>query len=130
MIGQVQGNKMARILLVEDEDAVRDFVARALEMDRHEVVKADNGEDGLARLEAQGGEIDLLLSDIQMPAMDGIALAEAAKRRLPALPILLMTGYAEQRERAESLQSIVRDVIQKPFTLAQIRSLVNAAIAA
>lgn len=121
---------MAKILLVEDEDAVRDFVARALEMDRHIVVRADNGGEGLACANELAGELDLLLTDIQMPAMDGIALAKAVAERVPGLPILLMTGYAEQRERAEGLQSIVRDVIQKPFTLAQIRSQVNDAIAA
>ncbi len=63
-----------------------------------------------------------------MPLMDGIALALATARGWPTLPILLMTGYADQRERAANLDALVRDVVTKPFTLAQIRAAVNAAL--
>jgi CheY-like chemotaxis protein len=64
-----------------------------------------------------------------MPMMDGIALALAAARDFPALPILLMTGYADQRERASGLDAIVRDVIAKPFTLDDIRGAVTRTLA-
>ncbi len=66
-----------------------------------------------------------MLSDIRMPLMDGIAMALAAKRDFPDLVILLMTGYAEQRERAKSLENIVVDVLTKPFGLAELRSTVT-----
>jgi two-component system, cell cycle response regulator CpdR len=59
------------------------------------------------------GRFDLLLTDIKMPMMDGIALALAASRDYPALPILLMTGYADQRERASGLELLIRDVIRE-----------------
>jgi len=59
-----------------------------------------------------------------MPIMDGIALALAAKRDYPELTILLMTGYADQRERARGLESIVADVLTKPFSLAELRATV------
>ena len=65
-----------------------------------------------------------------MPIMDGIALALAAGRDYPALPILLMTGYADQRERASDLQLLIRDVIAKPFTLATICDAVREALGA
>ena len=59
-----------------------------------------------------------------MPLMDGIALALAAKQQFPELTIMLMTGYAEQRERAKSLESIVAEVMAKPFTIAELRATV------
>ncbi len=65
-----------------------------------------------------------------MPVMDGIALALAAGRDYPALVILLMTGFADQRERAHGLSALVHDVITKPFSLATIRSAVEGALTA
>ncbi len=63
-----------------------------------------------------------------MPIMDGIALALAAARDYPDLTILLMTGYADQRERAHGLDAIIHDVITKPFTLAGLRGAVEEAL--
>jgi two-component system, cell cycle response regulator CpdR len=119
---------MARILITEDEDALRSFVARALRLDGHETVEAGDGADGLARLKDQS--FDLLLSDIRMPVMDGIELTHHASAAFPQLKILLMTGYAEQRERADDLSGKVVDVISKPFTLPDIRKAVAQALAA
>src|SRR5258705_9306925 len=65
-----------------------------------------------------------------MPVMDGIALALTAARDFPELTILLMTGFADQRERAHGLNAIVHDVITKPFSVADIRAAVAAALAA
>jgi two-component system, cell cycle response regulator CpdR len=65
-----------------------------------------------------------------MPIMDGIALALAAARDYPDLTILLMTGYADQRERAHGLDALIHDVISKPFSLAEIKSAVAEALAA
>ena len=64
-----------------------------------------------------------------MPVMDGIALAPVAAGDYPQMTILLMTGYADQRERAHSLDALIHDVISKPFTLPQIREAVNEALA-
>jgi CheY-like chemotaxis protein len=121
---------MARILVAEDEAALRDLVARALTMDGHEVKTANDGAEALDLLTRDGTAFELLLTDIRMPVMDGIALALAAARDNPSLSILLMTGYAEQRERACGLETLIRDVITKPFTLATIRGAVNGALAA
>ena len=115
---------MARILIAEDDEPVRGFVKRALEMDGHHVVAEADGAAALDRLVDEKGEFDMILSDIRMPLMDGIALALAAGRDFPNLPILLMTGFADQRERAHDLEAIIEDVITKPFSLAEIRAAV------
>lgn len=119
---------MARILLVEDDDSVRAFVKRALEMDGHAISTAEDGSVALETLHREAGEFDLIVSDIKMPVMDGIALALNSARDFPALPILLMTGYADQRERAHGLDQLVRDVVLKPFTLAEIRTAVKRSL--
>jgi two-component system, cell cycle response regulator CpdR len=116
---------MARILLAEDEEAVRAFVRRALEQDGHQVSEASDGGLALDALQAEPGGFDLLLSDIRMPVMDGIALALAAARDFPQMPIILMTGFADQRERAANLEALIEDVISKPFALADLRVLVG-----
>lgn len=120
---------MARILLVDDEEPVRALLKRGLEMDGHAVVTAEDGGDGLDRLTEAGGAFDLMLTDIRMPIMDGIALALAARRDHPDLTILLMTGYADQRERARGLDAIVFDVLTKPFSLDEMRAAVSRALA-
>lgn len=119
---------MARILITEDEDSLRSFVARALRLDGHQTDEAADGAEGLEMLES--GTYDLLLSDIRMPVMDGIELAHRAADAYPAMKILLMTGYAEQRERADDLMSKIVDVVSKPFTLPDIRTAVADALAA
>jgi DNA-binding response OmpR family regulator len=116
---------MARILLVDDEEPVRGFLRRALEMDGHAVVTAEDGGEGLERLQEEAGAFDLLITDIRMPIMDGIALALAAKRDFPNVTVLLMTGFADQRERAKNLDAIVADVLTKPFSLSDLRATVR-----
>jgi CheY-like chemotaxis protein len=119
---------MARILIAEDDEPVRRFVKRALEMDGHEVEAEADGAAALDRVVEEQGAFDLLLSDIRMPLMDGIALALSIGRDYPGLPILLMTGFADQRERAHDLEAIIEDVVTKPFSLAEIRAAVAQAL--
>jgi two-component system cell cycle response regulator CpdR len=119
---------MARILLAEDDTAVRDFVRRALEMDGHDVVPVSDGGEALERALSPIDSFDLLLSDIRMPVVDGLALALQVGRERPDLPILLMTGYAEHRDKAYGLDALIKGVIQKPFTLEYIRNQVRDAL--
>ncbi|MGY3583489.1 two-component system cell cycle response regulator CpdR [Bradyrhizobium sp. USDA 4341] len=121
---------MTRVLIADDEDSMRSLVARAIAMDGHETVTAQDGAEALEMLTRDEGAFDLLLTDIQMPVMDGIALALTAARDFPALKILLMTGFAHQRERASGLEAIVHDVVTKPFSVADIRTAVANALAA
>ncbi len=121
---------MPRVLIADDEDSMRALVARAIAMDGHDTVTAQDGAEALDILTRENGAFDLLLTDIQMPVMDGIALALSAARDFPNLTILLMTGYAAQRERASNLNAIAHDVITKPFSVADIRTAVADALAA
>ncbi len=115
---------MARILIAEDEEAARVFLARALELDGHSIHAVADGAAALEYLKG-GAEADLLLTDISMPVMDGIALALAVSRDRPALPILLMTGFADQRERASGLDALIRGVVVKPFEIEGVRAKVR-----
>jgi two-component system cell cycle response regulator CpdR len=119
---------MARIVVAEDEEGLRGFVVRALALDGHDVTAAADGGEALELIAQHEGRFDLLLADIRMPVMDGIALALAAARDYPEMTILLMTGYADQRERAHGLDALIHDVVSKPFTLSQIRNAVNLAL--
>jgi CheY-like chemotaxis protein len=119
---------MARILIAEDDDTVRAFIVRALGGDGHELTEVADGTTALAMLNSSNGGFDLLLSDVKMPGMDGIELALAAGRRHPDIAIMLMTGYADQRERAYGLDALVHDVISKPFSVDQIACVVREAL--
>ena len=121
---------MPKILIADDEDSMRQLVARAIAMDGHQTVTAQDGAEALEILTREDGAFDLLLTDIQMPIMDGIALALSAARDFPDLTILLMTGFADQRERASNLNALVHDVVTKPFSVADIRTAVADALAA
>lgn len=120
---------MARILIADDEESMRLLVARAIAMDGHETVTAEDGGHALEILVQEDGAFDLLLTDIKMPIMDGIALALTVARDFPKLTILLMTGFADQRERASGLDAIIHDVVTKPFSVAEIRAAVAEALA-
>jgi DNA-binding response OmpR family regulator len=120
---------MARILLAEDDDNVRQFVARALEHAGHDVVVAEDGGIAAEIADSEGGNFDLLLSDIRMPVMDGIELALQVAPRFPQMLIVLMTGFADQRERAHGLDALIYDVIAKPFSLADLIAKVADALA-
>ena len=121
---------MARILIAEDEEPLRMLTARALTDSGHEVVTAVDGADALDIVTREGGRFDLLLTDIRMPLMDGIALALSVARDHPKIIIMLMTAYADQRERAANLDALIHDVVLKPFTLAEIKAAVAGALAA
>ena len=110
--------RAAKILVAEDDSTVREFVVRALRQQGYEVAAVG---DGLEALNALGAErFDLLLADIVMPELDGIALALKVAKDYPDMPVLLMTGYSAERQRAHNLDALIHDVITKPFTLRQI----------
>ena len=119
---------MAKILIAEDDDLVRSLVMRALGEDGHDLTATADGAAALETLDRHHGDFDLLLTDVKMPRMDGIALALAAGRRHPEVAIMLMTGYADQRERAHGLDALVHDVIAKPFSVEQIKGAVREAL--
>ena len=105
---------MARILLPEDDSSLRLFLSRALEGAGHEVVQADSGHAALPVLETGG--IDLLLTDIVMPGLDGIELAQRARAMTPGLRVLFITGFAAVAFDRASAPADAR-VLSKPFHL-------------
>jgi CheY-like chemotaxis protein len=131
---------MARILLAEDDKAVQSFVSRALAHRGHAVTAVDDGLQALEALhEAGDGDragagdeagFDLLITDIVMPGLDGIALALRVARDRPNLPILMMTGYSAERQRAHNLEELICRVITKPFNLEQICKAAEEVLAA
>ncbi len=119
---------MARILIAEDDTAVREFVGRALAHAGHDV---DTAEDGLQALDRLGEQdYDLLITEIVMPGLDGIALALKVAKEKPDISILMMTGYAAERQRAHNLDTLIHRVIAKPFSLRQICDAAKDALAA
>jgi two-component system, cell cycle response regulator CpdR len=109
---------MAHILVAEDDASVSAFLSRALRRQGHEVTAVLDGSAALTAL--AGGSFELMLTDIVMPGIDGIALALKASRDHPRMKILLMTGFSSERQRAHNLEALVHRVIPKPFTLEEI----------
>ncbi len=118
---------MAKILLAEDEVAVREFVRRALTHNGHQVTAVDGGRAALLVLAET--EFDLMLTDIVMPGIDGIDLALRGAETHPGMAILLMTGYAAERQRAHCIERLAHRVIAKPFSLRDICAAVNETLA-
>ena len=103
-----------RILLAEDEEAMRTYLARALENAGYEVVAVDRGTEALPHLEST--HFDLLLSDIVMPEMDGIELAQHCSEVSPATKVMFITGFAAVSLKASREQPRSK-VLSKPFHL-------------
>ncbi|HEX8057777.1 MAG TPA: response regulator, partial [Novosphingobium sp.] len=116
------------ILLVEDEDTVRMVAERALTRQGYQVTSARDGEEGLEAVET-GGQFDLVLSDVVMPSMDGPAMAREIRKLAPDLPVLFMSGYAEEQLRRQiDIENV--HFIPKPFSVQQICDKVGAVLAA
>jgi two-component system, cell cycle response regulator CpdR len=122
-----EGN-MARILLAEDDAATRDLVQRALGLDGHTVTVTQDGSEALEKLQATPKGFDVLITDVQMPGLDGVALVEKGLAISGSLRVVLMSGFADELTRADHLRPKIARIITKPFTLEQIRSAVKAAL--
>ncbi len=120
---------MARILLADDDGAMRDIIARTLESSGHQVTATIGGIEAVEALQASATKFDLLLTDVQMPGIDGLELAKRAMRFDPALKVILMSGFVDQLARSSELGSSRVATIVKPFTLDQIRRVVGQLLA-
>jgi two-component system cell cycle response regulator CpdR len=116
---------MAQILLADDDATTRALVKRALESDGHAVTVTQDGGEALEQLKEGGPKFDLLVTDVEMPMIDGVALAERAFPLQPGLRVLLMSGFADQLDRAKDMVGPHVAVISKPFTLDQVRESVR-----
>jgi two-component system cell cycle sensor histidine kinase/response regulator CckA len=114
-----------RILIVEDEDSVRAFSARALRTTGYEVFEADSGDEALDVLEELDYKIDLMISDVVMPEMDGPTLLTKVRERMPELKVIFVSGYAEENVRQDIADNQSVEFLPKPYSLDQINTKVK-----
>jgi two-component system, NtrC family, response regulator HydG len=115
---------MARILVVDDQEMMRDSLAGTLVREGHEVLAAGDGAAALARLNG-GARVDLLITDLKMPKMTGIELLQEVKKLRPEMPVVLMTAFATVSTAVEAMKLGAYDYIQKPFDGEEITLLVD-----
>jgi len=127
-VKDLTGNE--RILLVEDEESVRAFSARALSATGYEVFEAGSGEEALEVLDDIEDEVDLIISDVVMPEMDGPALLIKVRERLPDVKFIFVSGYAEENVRQDLADNRSVEFLPKPYTLDQINSKVKDVLSA
>jgi CheY-like chemotaxis protein len=118
----------AVILVVDDEDAVNRLVSRYLTHLGYRVLEACSGEDALAVVRRQRPLIDLVLSDVVMPGMDGIALAANLLARCPGPSVILMTGILPEEVERTSVNGQIVPVLRKPLNLDQLQNLLRVTL--
>ena len=120
---------MAKILVVDDEPGIRDYLQEALELAEHQVMVAADGIEGAQRLAQR--RFDLLLTDLKMPGIDGLQLLQLARRTQPELPVILLTAHGSVEIAVKALKAGAHDFLQKPIeSPAALRQLVSEALAA
>lgn len=115
-----------KILVAEDNASVRDFILRALKNPRTTLIGACDGQQALGLLARE--KFDLLITDIVMPNVDGIALALKATQLYPDLRVVMISGYAQERLRAHNLETLAHQIIPKPFALEDLAEAVCTAM--
>ena len=127
-VKDLTGNE--RILLVEDEESVRAFSARALKTTGYEVFEAGSGEEALEVLDEIGDKVDLVISDVVMPEMDGPTLLGHLRKRIPDVRVIFVSGYAEESVRKDIADDRSVEFLAKPYSLDQINSKVKEVLSA
>ena len=115
-----------RILIVDDEQGVRDLLTRALSGGDYDVDVAPDGKTATEQLRTI--EYDLLITDLKMPGMDGLAVIREARRLFPELPVIIMTGYSTEASAIEAINLGVSGYITKPFRLPKILAAAQKAL--
>jgi CheY-like chemotaxis protein len=113
---------MTTALVVDDEPMVRQLIRRILEPDVCEVVEVDGGESALRLIQQQPAAIDVVLTDLVMPGIDGFDVVEVLSRHLPDLPVVCMTGYGGQ---LAPIRRVTTPVLPKPFTTEALRGVIE-----
>ncbi len=117
------------VLLVEDEDPVRLFGARALRNKGYQVLEAKNGDSAIAVLEDADNPIDLVISDVVMPELDGPGLVREVRKRYPSMKVIFISGYAEDEFREKLERETDIHFLPKPFSLEQLAGKVKEVMA-
>ena len=116
---------MNKILVVDDEQSMRDFLKILLVKDGHDVVTAKNGDQALSLLDKQ--PFDLVISDIRMPGMGGLELLEAIREHFGDLPVIMITAFASPDDAVKAMKNGAYDYISKPFNVDEIKSVIHSA---
>ena len=118
---------MAKILVVDDELSMREFLEILLKKEGHEVICAADGDEALARFQTE--PCDLLISDIKMPKMDGLELLRRVKEHRPNVAVVMITAYASPEDAIAAMKAGAYDYLTKPFKLKEIKSVIRNALA-
>jgi CheY-like chemotaxis protein len=116
------------VLLVDDEDAMRVTLRRLLVMQGHTVLEASHGAEAIAVVRMRRGNLDLVLSDVVMPEMNGTELAATLLRDYPGLPVILMSAYAPAGLTQVGSDGRKVPVLQKPFAPGQLEELIQVSL--
>ncbi|MEZ4221279.1 MAG: response regulator [Polyangiaceae bacterium] len=116
-----------RVLIVDDEQSMRETLAANLELEDYEVVEATSGLDALGLFQSQ--HFDVVLSDIQMPQLNGVDALREMKRLRPEVPVVLMTAYAHEAVLREAVDEGAFTIVLKPFGIEEILDVVRRAAA-
>ena len=116
---------MKRILVCEDEDAIREFVVINLNRAGYQTVEAPSGEDALQIFKQEGGRFDIALLDITMPGMDGFELCKELRKRTETLGIIMLTARTQEMDKISGLMMGADDYITKPFSPAELMARVD-----
>ena len=117
---------MSRILVVDDEASMRDLLRILLQKERHQVVTASDGASGLALALQQ--DIDLVISDIKMPGLDGVGLLAGLREKGLEMPVIMMTAYASSESAIQAMKQGAFDYITKPFKMEEIKLVIHRAL--
>jgi two-component system, OmpR family, response regulator MprA len=114
-----------KVMVVDDERAVRESLRRALELEGYEIELAEDGEDALRRLQANG-EPDAMILDVLMPGVDGLEVCRRLRGQGSRLPVLMLTARVEVEDRVEGLDAGADDYLTKPFALDELKARLRA----
>jgi len=119
--------KKGRVLVAEDDAIFLRFVSRVLAMEGYEVLEAGNGLEALKLLDGGGPPVDMIISDVVMPELDGLGLAKEARRRYPGLKIILISGFVNKAEAVLEVLGSGALFLEKPFSVAELMGAVERA---
>jgi CheY-like chemotaxis protein len=122
----VKETRLARILVIDDEEAVRDILSQMLNAKGHDVVVAADGEEGIERFKNK--EFDLVFTDLGMPKISGWEVSKTIKEINPKVPIAMITGWGMEVNREKMSESGIDLIISKPFDFDQVIQLVSEAM--
>ncbi len=117
---------MKKILVAEDEDAIREFVVINLRRSGYDVYDVANGSDAVAAYDSANGDFDIALLDVMMPGMDGISVCRELRRRNSNLGIIMLTAKSQEMDKVNGLMNGADDYITKPFSPSELMARVDA----